>query len=337
MVDTNPHILVRKAMLHTYPTMPRTATFQRPVSRIGFTLVELLVVIVIISILMALLLPAVQTAREAARRVHCANNFRQVGIAMHSYHHTYETFPAGLRWYYPGSCAESPDTPGLVYAFTGLFVRLLPYLEQTAVYETLEPDRRWTNWDQREITEVGSQSFIPQYLCPSDPQSPELVDYGSNWTGPSPQEDCAMTNIAAVSDSEDYTCDGYHVRFDADGLFFNHAWVRIANITDGTSHTLAAGEVIGRGSGTHSALPYFNHNLYSTNNGINRWIPAISIYHNPARTGFASYHPGGCNFVLADGSVHFLSGSLDAHTLRSLTTRKNISSKGTVDVSLGAF
>ena len=98
-------------------------------TQIGFTLVELLVVIAIIGILIALLLPAVQAARDAGRRAHCSNTLKQIGIALHLYHDSYKTFPAGDNYHY------SPDRPGALIERGSISIRLLPYLDQEDIFE----------------------------------------------------------------------------------------------------------------------------------------------------------------------------------------------------------
>ena len=128
-------------------------------------------------------------------------------------------------------------------------------------------------------------------------------------------------------------------RPDADGVLFNRSDLKVKDITDGTSHTLMVGEVVGAGkapSGATIAYTWVTHNVQHTGNGINLTIrvPPSGIYGNPAETGFASYHPGGCNFVCADGSVHFISEEIAADVLRSLTTRAQISSEGFRDVTI---
>lgn len=243
---------------------------------------------------------------------------------MHNYHDTALTFPAGIYWFEGGTCGKDPRNPSIFVAYNGWSVRLLPFLEQSEVLAMIDAGGV--------EMQLGSMNHIPAYLCPSDPQTPELAGYSSVWPGPSPEEDVSVTNYAGVADAIDFTCDGYANRLDGDGVLFNNSRVRIGDITDGTSQTLVVGEIVGRGEGSHSGLPWLTHTIYDTHNGINRWVPAIVIYHNSAQTGFASYHPGGCHFMVADASVHFLSEHVDAHVLRSLTTRNGMSHNGIGDV-----
>lgn len=289
--------------------------------RAAFTLVELLVVITIIGILIALLLPAVQAAREAARRMQCANNFKQVGLAMHGYHEAVGGFPSGLLMR-----QAAPTFYGWGW---GTF--LLPYLEMNGIYAQFDGFRE-PEYDSPKSFKAGA-IFVPAYLCPSDPQDRELVSCCSGvHNGATENEDLAKTNMAGVADSRDWS-DGYGFpRQDGDGVLFESSRVNVSDITDGTSNTLMIGEVIGLGPGTYLGLPWITWDVMDTHNGINlpvRVRPASpwSVTDN----GFASYHPGGCNFTMADGSVHFISENISSglHTppnppsvLQALTTRK---------------
>ena len=137
-------------------------------SKHGFTLVELLVVIAIIGILIALLLPAVQAAREAARRMQCANNFKQVGIGMHGYSNAIGTFPMGVAvWDTPSTCSASPDPANSYYPGFGWAAFLLPYVEHAATYDRF---RFYVpNYSYPPNFQAGA-TFIATYLCPSDAQ-----------------------------------------------------------------------------------------------------------------------------------------------------------------------
>ena len=301
--------------------------FSRPLH--GFTLVELLVVIAIIGILIALLLPAVQAAREAARRMQCANNFRQVGIAMHNYHAAIGNFPTGINMWTNSSsynadknCPGWPDGELDYHGGWSWSAFLLPYFEQGQVHEMI---------DFSEINYAGPKSFkaganfVNCYLCPSDPQGRELVGCCSGkQNGATENEDLAKTNMAGVADSVDYTC-GYNIfpKPDADGVLFQRSRIRVGDIADGTSNTLMVGEMIGKGPGTNIGFFYVSWNVLHTGNGINLAIrvPSSALWHNPAESGFSSYHPGGCHFLLADGSVQFLVETIDQATLAYLTTR----------------
>ncbi len=279
----------------------------------GFTLVELLVVIAIIGILVAMLLPAIQSAREAARRTQCMNNFRQVGLAAHNYHSAMSTFPRGMYWLeLTSGCDE-----GANYSEPSWSAFLLPYFEE-GVLDDL-PGLAGVYGGT--LSEEAKRMFVGVYICPSDPQAGELVNFGSGFSGPSELEDLMMANMAGVADSRDHTCNGWQTRSDGDGIFFNIHPIKIAAITDGTSNTLMVGEVVGAGEGTHQAQSWVMHNIYHTGNGINLNVPAEIIFYNPTITGFASYHPGGCHFQLADGSADFIDESIDKFTLASLTTR----------------
>ncbi len=298
--------------------------------RRGFTLIELLVVITIIGILVALLLPAVQAAREAARRAQCVNNFKQIGVGMHNYHSARNCFPPGLIYSNPYG---TPYPPGYTQLYEGppwgFFI--LPYIEQAQVYDQYVPVQLGV-WDSSNLR-VGAHR-IPAYCCPSDPQDESYPPSYPFW----------KTNAAGVADS--YSAWGpapydfqqnpvYH----GDGMLMDLKVIRIADVADGTSNTLFAGEVTGGGPGTGASWQiwtWIGFNIMSTHFGINGagTIPGDGTWgYGSYEVGFSSYHAGGCHFLMVDGSAHYVSQNIDQNLLTALTTRNGAKyhSTGQVD------
>jgi len=176
--------------------------------RPGFTLVELLVVIAIIGILVALVLPAVQAAREAARRTQCVNNLKQIGLALQNYHDTHGTFPPG-RW---------GGMSGKVYGTHSL---ILPFMEQQTTFDTIDFTQ---NYDHVNNT-LPRSTILKTFLCPSDPQSVAPVGWaGNNYHG------CEGSTLDKAQSTG------------ANGVFFNRSGIKMADIIDGTSNTIAFSE-----------------------------------------------------------------------------------------------
>ena len=193
----------------------------------GFTLIELLVVIAIIAILVALLLPAVQQAREAARRSACKNNLKQLGLALHNYHDTHRAFPGNEV-----GCVKASDgvTNNCWEGWSGLAM-LLPFVEQAPLYDTLDFNHYW---DLSGVNRTGNRRVIPTFQCASEPGS------GSKYRTDSGPTSYALSAGPASS---------WHIS-PPPGMFSRESSVKMRDITDGTSNTVAASEVImGRGRG----------------------------------------------------------------------------------------
>ena len=246
----------------------------------GFTLVELLVVIAILGVLVGLLLPAVQAAREAARRTHCQNNLRQIGIGLHRYHDVHQTLPmGGIEWRPYGSTAERQ------LAWSAL---LLPHLEQQALYDQLDLSK---GFDAKENA-AGAATILSIYLCPTSNRDALLVD----GRGPCDYGGITGERISTPNNPPKGT------------MIYDRAF-RIAEITDGTSHTLIVAEDTEGLDGQ-----WINgRNLFDQGFAINAAPP----WENDIR----SAHPGGALSVLADGSAHFLAESLDLDILAAICTR----------------
>ncbi len=197
----------------------------RPRRRPGFTLVELLVVIAIIGILVGLLLPAVQAAREAARRMQCSNNLKQLGLALHNYHSAHKTFSAS-------PVAGTTENVGGRYnqawlAWSGLAM-LLPYMEQGNVYNQIDFGWRWdANRNGNVNNTQGTRTRIAAYTCPSDPGA--NASYTSNM---GPTSYCFSAGPAS----------NWDMRGQKVGFVTLYDPTRIRDITDGTSNTIAMGE-----------------------------------------------------------------------------------------------
>ncbi|MEI7698548.1 MAG: DUF1559 domain-containing protein [Planctomycetia bacterium] len=313
------------------------STIRRPGRVQGFTLIELLVVIAIIAILVALLLPAVQQAREAARRTQCKNNLKQIGLAFHNYHDIFNTFPPG----YISPIANGNTTSEVsCYSWGAL---ILPQLEQTNLSQSLGVGQ--VPLHVNAATPAGLallQTALPMYRCPSD-IGPVLNNYispapASNWynmniTNGSAAVPIATSNYILVSGTGVSTTPAANPSNRAAsacgpmGIGFRNSKINMRDITDGSSNTLLVGErawkynQISVGAGV--ALGFsasINDQSSSANikaaamaaiglgyNGIN-WSANNQVHQT---RGFSSAHTGGAQFVLCDGSVRLISENID--------------------------
>lgn len=317
--------------------------------RIGFTLVELLVVIAIIGVLVALLLPAVQAAREAARRMQCQNNLKQIGVAIHNHLDTKKSFPAGSNY---GRTAER--TPTWV-------VTLFPYFEQQGITARYDFNRFA---DQEPNLTLARSVSIPSLVCPSDPESsnpilkdrrqgagsrnpieahglwytgsmgptiPDTCDFSTSApelritclgcafgtitpaSGTTPEqarEPCARFHTGGLTNTD--TCIGIFCR--------RHVPTPLKSVSDGLSNTIMVGETLPK-HWVWNCVFCDNFPVSSTHIPLNH----MEGYDTPVSywrtSGFKSEHPSGVNFLMADSSVHFISETIDRLTVNKLGSR----------------
>ena len=301
-------------------------------SKEGFTLVELLVVIAIIGVLVALLLPAVQAAREAARRSQCSNNLKQIGLGLHNYHDVHQRLPSGYI---------TPSSGSYCWSWAAL---LLPYIEQGALHEKLQVNGSTLDAALADATgrRLLLQTPLGAFRCPSD-SAPELNDQRQlNSQSLATSNYLASNASDQVSDESGQPHQSGGDNYYADGLFFKNSKINFRDITDGLSSTVAisernwsvnlrngqkftygAGVIFGqanvalsRGTSLVGARDY-SHSavIFGTVRFINRGDDPDWSMH-----GLSSQHAGGVQALFADGSVHFISETIQFNTTNTVDT-----------------
>lgn len=278
---------------------------------LGFTLVELLVVIAIIGILVGLLLPAVQAAREAARRMQCSNNFKQLGLAVHNYESAYRRLPSG--WI----SSSADGDPGW-----GWSAALLPFMEGNTIHQQIDARLPIA----APIHDKVRLYSVPSFICPSDPGdklfgiakaagsgppgggNPENVDQGAPLFPIAKSNYVGMFGTFKLEDAP----------FKGDGVFFGNSRTKFRDIRDGLSNTLIVGERDSRlgGSVWHGAI-------FAANEPEARVVGVAD--HSPNHPGghfedLRSYHPGGVHVLRADGAVRMYSQTMDQATYQAMAT-----------------
>jgi prepilin-type N-terminal cleavage/methylation domain-containing protein/prepilin-type processing-associated H-X9-DG protein len=262
----------------------------------GFTLLEILVVIAIIGVLIALLLPAVQRVRAAAYRVQCANNLKQIGLALHNYHASHRSLPPGVT--------SRKDK----YPFMSWNTRLLPFLEQDSLWRLTEAAFAQNPDFRINPPHVGFGTIMPIYSCPADSRTLDLLGF---------QGGAGMWGATSYLGLEGTNQTG------KDGVLFLDSKIRFADITDGASHTLLVGE---RPPSANEIFGWWYGGMGQSLDGSADMVLGVqekNVYEPVCPLGpyafgpgkvqnqcdmfhFWSLHIGGANFLFADGSVHFL-------------------------------
>jgi prepilin-type N-terminal cleavage/methylation domain-containing protein/prepilin-type processing-associated H-X9-DG protein len=305
--------------------------------RRGFNLIELLVVVAIIAVLIGLLLPAVQQAREAARRAQCCNNLKQIALAANNYHDAFGCYPQGVQFTFS-------------FSTSGHHVALLPYLEQVPLFNAMNFD--WViPWSSPNTTVAGP--LRPSvYVCPSDPMGSQvdMFDEATQFPPGFPVFSYAAFPQAYTSYAGNAGTWFRHSRRQAildqsNGLFFRNRgspgagipgstiWtaVTIADIRDGSSNTIAHGEhAVGIlndydriVNGPAWACGWYGDTIFTSFYPLNPQRKVENLYGDGLTEAWigaaSSYHPGGANFAMADGSVRFIKDSIDTWPMDAQT------------------
>ncbi|MDR3634308.1 MAG: DUF1559 domain-containing protein [Isosphaeraceae bacterium] len=315
--------------------------------RRGFTLIELLVVIAIIGVLVALLLPAVQAAREAARRATCVNNLKQIALAMHNYQSMNDCLPPAKV--FSGSCSALNDAAGHVLNTTG-FTMVLMSLEQSALYNAYNfsqasADAHYSSRPNKKI--VGDeavnttvvQTLVATFVCPSD-DIPEIKVINASvtketgyWTTGAQRSDYVLCSGGYT----DFECPSYGAPVVSNrGMFFTDLSVNFADVKDGLSTTCMIGETTQNNHTSTLYGPIWGAGIHTSTHG--RALPTTSAQFagflpnapwvgpppDPLSRLYAwvmgSRHPGGLNMAFGDGSVKFIKNAIDPNIWWSIQT-----------------
>ncbi len=307
----------------------------------GFTLIELLVVIAIIGVLVGLLLPAVQKTREAANRLKCENNLKQIGLGIHNFHDTYGHLPATVR----PATSNLGTTPR-----QGWMIYLLPFIEQQNLYSEYDLKQSWFVNVNRPV----GATQIPIFLCPSSPYPdridgvPESDQNGGTWDA-----FAAVTDYAAFNGVDDRLVSSGLVDVAGEGAMPKNKKIRLTDILDGTSNTILVTEDAGRPTLWRLGVPVGEPPIPRVNGG--GWVRAATditlngltadgttspgpcalncangedgypypspIYGVQGTGSPYSFHAGGVNNLFGDGSVHFIRQNVDIRVFARLVTR----------------
>ncbi|MGI6416694.1 MAG: DUF1559 domain-containing protein [Thermoguttaceae bacterium] len=304
----------------------------------GFTLVELLVVIAIIGILIALLLPAVQAAREAARRSQCTNNLKQIGLAMHLHHDSKKMFPPGETSGRTTGTAQ--DKPVLPHQCTWI-APLLPFIEQSGLDSKID----WTIVNADFYSGAGKNIIalpLALFFCPSD-TFPPAKSVGTVMARGNYVANNGIGPSIEYRDGPGHTTPPYMER--PGGVFYINSWLRFSDIKDGTSQTVMISEIRcpkdprdGRGVMHYPELPLYHHNrtpnslvpdeirqVYCLNTPEAPCVGTFTAWNNRKLIMTArSSHPGGVNVLLGDGSVRFVGETIALNTWQALSSPAHV-------------
>lgn len=299
--------------------------------RSAFTLIELLVVIAIIGVLVGFLLPAVQQAREAGRRLACTNNLKQLGLALHSHHAATQHLPAG--YVSPGVATAAPSTSETTSGYAwGLLI--LPYCENQAVFDAIDQTLEAAGTANET---AAAAALLNVYRCPTDaPPATFAVTNGSSVTLPS-------SNYAAILGWNNVSTEAGQ----GNGVFYRNSEIRFKDITDGLSKTICVGE-------RKHVHAFFEQGPYDANTTWYAAVPGVErnagmpmmpmategpgslVLGHVGQSGmmagktpnhtnhivhFSSSHPGGVVFLLCDGSTHFVADDIAYELFKALGTR----------------
>jgi prepilin-type N-terminal cleavage/methylation domain-containing protein/prepilin-type processing-associated H-X9-DG protein len=315
----------------------------RNLERKAFTLIELLVVIAIIAVLISLLLPAVQSAREAARRTQCVNHLKQVGLTAHGFHDVNGQFPSSIR---PSGLTSAPRIAGTL--------RLLPYMDQKPIFDSYNLQVTWGD----PVNSTLVKTKLSVFLCPSSPADASRLDGIPEITPWSPSV-AAITDYSGVAniDPRLYATGLISKAGSGNGILEKNATINIAGVTDGLSNTILFAESAGRPFKYRKGGKLLNSNqTLSRVNGGGWSRPASDIsfkgssadgtsvigpcplnctngddiaqaafphpiYNTEGTSEIYAFHPGGANILLGDGSVRFVKETISLRIFASLITR----------------
>lgn len=297
----------------------------------AFTLVELLVVVAIIGVLVGLLLPAVQAARESGRRTACANNLRQLGLALHHFHDHAGAFPSGWSGAASTAAGDEHDQPGW-----GWGSRLLPQLEAGPIHDRINFKVPLFDPEGSDPQRSVRETIIATFVCPSDLPGPTesrgVFDVGQedghsedgHDHAPHPVDGGELATLCRAAKANYVGMFGWERSLDddpaaGDGVFFRNSRIALKHVSDGTSKTILLGERSARRGGS-----VWTGVIHGAEAARARVVGVGD--HTPNEDGnhfddFSSRHPGGSVFVQADASTRFLADGIDHDVFHGLCTR----------------